>query len=62
MNKKDLDALIEFYKEDREAILKGFTILGLSSQLLPALMERNAELEAKVADLENQLRDALARY
>lgn len=62
MNRKDLDALIEFYKEDRESILKGFTILGLSSQFLPALMERNAELEAKVTDLERQLKDALERY
>ena len=62
MNRKDLDALIEFYKEDRDAILKGFTILGLSSQLLPALMERNTELETKVADLERQLKDALERY
>lgn len=62
MNRKDLDALIEFYKEDRDAILKGFTILGLSSQLLPALMERNTELETKVAELERQLKDALERY
>ena len=62
MKKEDIDALIEFYKGDCDPMLKTLAVLGMGAQFIPGLIARNAELEEKIADLENQLKEAMERY